>query len=476
MDTAATLMQSIAENIFFFGIMFVVTIAVVIFVHEMGHYLAARYCGVFVEKFAFGFGKELFGFGDGVTNTRWSLHIFPIGGFVKLFGDVDPKNPEVWDQDNECLRKLDDDELLKSYCMKPIWQRMLIVFAGPFINILFTLLIFASLFSLHGQISQPIIINTVGLDTPAHQAGIEMGDMIVEMDGRRIRRLEDIYNITWSEYPAKPHTYIVLRDGEALVPITFTAREVSYTNIKGVEQKHGQTGMVRTGFVNFKDVKSVNGIDTDRNADLAKKVILDHLDTSIIVGLQFRHEAYGQGDDVPPLDMFNMFVSSKYNEHILSADSNNNEHKGGVFLVDKDARYYVRMSGVEAVQKSILIMKAAVVESYKVIRAVIIGKSSEPIVAGFAKLSEKTGEAAKAGWYHYLLFLGIISYMIAIMNLLPIPVLDGGYLVFLTFEAITGRPVSPRVQNVAMIIGLVILWGIMIFANVNDFVSYVNQN
>jgi len=475
MDIAPTILQMIAENVFFFGIMFVVTIAIVIFIHEMGHYLAARYCGVFVQKFAIGLGKEIFGFGDGKETTRWSFHILPIGGFVKLFGEVDPDKLEVWDEENSCVRKLREDELSKSYCLKPVWQRMLIVVAGPLINILFTLFIFAGVFSFYGQASKPVVINAVAIDAPAYQAGIEMGDIVIEMDGRPIRRLEDIYDLTWSELPPKEHSYTVLRDGNRQV-IRFSAREVSYTGRNGIDVRHGQTGMVRLPFINFDQVQVIDGVNIAGNAQLAREMIEARFDKRFIVGLSLRNDEYQDSADVPPSDVFQVLVPSRYNKHLLSNASEDVEFHVGVFLVNRDANYYVRLSGVEALQRSAGLMKDSLVQSYKAVRAVIVGRSDERIFSGFVRLGEKTGNAAKAGLYSYLLFLGIVSYMIAVINLLPIPVLDGGYLALLGFEAITGKAVSQRMQDRLMIIGLVILMGIMIFANISDFVSYIDPN
>lgn len=452
-----------AEDFFSFGVMVVVTLAVVITIHEFGHYVAARLCGVRVETFAFGFGKELFGFGGQDSSTRWSVRVFPLGGYVKLFGDVDKNNPIVWDFENDCERRLSDEELEASFCMKSVWQRMFIVAAGPLINIVLTYALLFSLFTLHGQGSRPPIINMIAQGSAAYDAGIKVGDKILEMDGQVIQRLRDVYDFTWYEDPPESHVYLVERDGQQ-IEIEFAARRLEYFNKKGVEKKHGQTGMVRVVAVDLKKgMHTLDGVDVKKNPDKAREIITQRFDEEIVVGVPFR----GYGEDITA-DPFILKFPSEFNKHLFDPEDEDYEV---AYLVDPEKPFYVQLRPVDAINRISFSLYEGVVGTYRLIEAYIAGRNSEAVVGGVAKISQKTGEAFSAGFYNYIIFISMFSFMIAFINLLPIPALDGGYLMFMLYEVATGRALPPRVQDLALIVGMAILLGIMIFANISDFLS-----
>ena len=464
MDIFAALLSGTLEDIFAFGVMLIVTLAVVIIIHEWGHYVAARICGVYVESFSFGFGKEIFGIGGGKGKTRFSVCAFPLGGYVKLFGDVDPKNPEIWDHDKNEKRTLSQDELKVAFCTKSVWQRIFIVGAGPLINIFLTFMILVMAFMVHGQRSRPSVINAIAMESAAHKAGVQIGDEILKMDGKKPRRLGDIYDFTWFEDPPMPHTYTIKRDGE-IIDITFTAKRIKYENKKGVTMNHGQTGMVRMGAVWFKEgMKTINGIDITDQPDKARQLIIDNLDKTIEIGIPYKG-----GDQVEVPHPFLMKFSSEFNQHLFDPE---NERYDRAFLIDPDKKqYFVRLGISEAISRTAFLMKEGIVNSYKVIEASFKGKNDDRIVSGVGTVGKKIGDAVKAGPYDYIMILATFSFMIGFINLLPIPVLDGGYLIFLSYEAVFGKPVPPKLQNISMIIGLFMLIGLMIYANIGDLIS-----
>ncbi|MGH1377377.1 MAG: M50 family metallopeptidase [Alphaproteobacteria bacterium] len=462
MDTTSLLMQDIAENLFFYGLMFVVTLAIVIIVHEFGHYWAAKKCKVHVEQFAFGFGKELFGFGGGDLKTRWSFCAFPLGGYVKLFGDVDINDPVVWDHENDCKRTLSEEELKHAFCTKTVWQRMFIVAAGPAINLLLTFCIFCFVFSTYGQRSKPLTINGVAVDSAAYNAGFQTGDIFVKMDGKKIRRMEDVYDLTWYELPPVPHEYTIIRDGKTL-NITLTARHLEYTNKKGVDKSHGQTGMIRLNAIEFEDFETVEGVLTNGDPDVVREMLSNKMDRDVRVGWPFKKER---------IDEYIIHIPSDINGHW---DDPDHQYYDRILMSDPDKQYFVRLSPFEAIGRSLFSINKIIVDGYKLISVAHKGKTDEPLLGGVSKISQHTARAAKAGWYDYVMFVAGFSLMIAVINLLPIPVLDGGFLVFLTYEAIRGRPAPMRVQNIAMIIGLIIIVGLMIIANVNDLISMLSD-
>lgn len=461
-ENIISLIETASEHVFLFGVMFIFTLAVVIMLHEFGHYLAAKLCNVHVEQFAFGFGKEIVGFGGNGNNggsTRWSICALPLGGYVKLFGDVDKNNPVVWDHENERARTLSDDELKVAFCTKSVWQRIFIVAAGPAINLLLTLAIFVLVFTLHGQRSTPLTVTAVAIGAPAEQAGIQVGDKIVAMDGAPVRRLDDVYDYTWNENPPVEHTYTVERDGKTL-HIPFTARRLEYIDSKGIKKEHGQSGMVRFVGLQIDDILSVKGQDTVDAPEKARQLLRETLGQKNQISISF--------SDDKKKEPFRVIFPERYNKHLENPDS---PKYNIIYAADPEEKLFIQLGVFEAVSRSFKIMSDLVVGTYNLLSVAYKGKTDEPVVGGIAKISEKTAEAAQAGFYDYMMFLAAFSFMIAFINLLPIPVLDGGYLVFLGYEAVTGQAIPPRIQDIALIIGLVFLGGIMIFANVSDLIS-----
>lgn len=463
MEALYDVLGATLESIFLFGVMFIVTLSIVVMVHEFGHYVVARIFGVHVEQFAFGFGRELFGFQKaGEYRTRFSVCMFPLGGFVKLFGDVDPDNPLVWDKENNEARRLTEEELKHSFCTKSVFQRFAIVAAGPMINILLSLFIFVGVYTTYGQTSLPLDINAINQGSAAHNAGIKVGDKIIEMDGKPIRRLNDIFDITWHEENPKEHSYTIIRDGEQIT-ISYAAKRMVYTNRKGVDTAHGQTGMVHMKAILFKDMLSIDGVETHADVDTARDIILQNMDKDLIIGVEYKEDER---------DYFQLRFPASYNEHLA-----NTEHQffDRVLLVHPDSKFFLRLSLYEATKTALFQMKNLVVQSYKLISVAYKGKTDEPVIGGIAKISQHSAGAAKGGMYPYLMFIASFSLAIAVINILPIPALDGGYLVFLSYEAIVGKPLPSRVQDIAMIIGLVILVGIMILGNVSDLISLLSS-
>lgn len=456
------------EDIYAFILMLVVTLFIVITVHEWGHYIVARFFGVRVEEFSFGFGKTIFSFGGKEeTDTRFYLRAFPIAGYIKLFGDVDPHNPQMWDKQEEKVRPFTEREKTYAYYMKPAWQRFLIVAAGPLINMLLTVLIVVGVYISLGQRSTTIIIDTIGVNTPAYHSDIQLGDEIIAMDGEKNRRMEDIYDYTWYELPPKPHTYTVIRDGEEL-EITFTALERQYETDRGLKMHHGQTGMLHLGIINIeKDIKTINGINVSKQPNKTRELIQDNFDKEMAVGLS----SYVDGQEEIP-DPYIMIFPARYNTHFNDTD---HKYYDFVFLSDPEDKLFVRLPLFEAIGRTAFLLKEGINKSFKLLHAAFKGKNDDQVVAGFGKMSETVGKAVKAGPYDYIMIIASFSFMIAIVNILPIPALDGGYLVFLLYEIVMGKAVSSRFQTISIITGLVILLGIMIFANISDLLAFVSD-
>lgn len=449
--------QFAAEFLFYYGLAFVATLCFVIFIHELGHFLLARLFGVRVTTFSIGFGKEIFGFFD-KRGTRWCVSWIPLGGYVGIFGDVDPDNPLVWDKENKVARLMTEDELAVAFCTKPVWQRSLIVAAGPFINFILTFVLMIGMYMSMGiQYSQPVI-NGIGLGTAAEEAGFQIGDRIVSMDGKPIIDSSDMYKQTF-DFPGKEFLFEVLR-GEDKINIRLTPKETVYTDVKGVDRKHGRTGMINFYAVWFKDILALDGIQMNKDYQKIADYILDHLDQKIVITMEFRK---GQTDD------FLLIIPKKYNQKFLNDTFFDKEYK--IFISDEDERFFRRLGIFAAASKTYEQISKGLYESYLLISAVIQQKSQERVVSGVGSVSEKIGKAAKSGIYDFILMISVLSFMIGFINLLPIPAFDGGYLLFFLIEAIRGKPLSQKIQSYCMIFGLVLIGGIMVFANVSDLIQ-----
>lgn len=448
-------MDYFLEGSFFYVLIPLVSLMLVIVIHELGHYGVARYFGVRIEKFSFGFGRELIGKTDR-NGTRWSWSLWPLGGFVKIFGDVDPDDPYVWSELEKRRLPMTEEQKSVAFCYKPVWQRVLIVLAGPVFNFLFFILILFALFTLWGESYTPPVVNAMDINAPAYEGGVRLGDTVLDIDGTPIYSWFEVHVRTYYEEP-RERQFKILRDGE-VVNIALMPEVENYVDKKGISRAHGRVGMVHLKGVKFEDVKAVNGVNTEGKPETVRDMLSGLMDQDVTVAFRFREK-----DN----DYFITRFPSVYNRHLEDPD---HRHYDKIFVGDPDKNYYKPRSIGDAVDVIVFKTQKFFDESFKLVSVVLKGKTEQPAIGGVSKIAEFSGDSAKNGLYSFIVFLAFFSLIIGFMNLMPIPLLDGGYLMFLGYEALAGKPLSQRVQDMAIIIGLVILGGIMIFANVSDLV------
>ena len=354
---------------------FIVVLSVLVFVHEMGHYLVGRWCGIRVTAFSVGFGPELLGFTDG-HGTRWKLSAIPLGGYVKFFGDEDAAS--VPDAAN--LSGMSEAERAQTLAGAKLWKRAATVAAGPIANFLLAIAIFAALFVTYGKMVSDPIVAEVRPDSAAAVAGIEPGDLLVALDGERIRTFDDVRRYV----AVRPETRIAItieREGRE-IDLPVTPKRTEITDQFGNKVELGQIGIVT-------------------NAERGN----------------FRLQTFS------PLEA----VSEGIREtgHIISGTFS---YLGNIFT----------------------------------------GRMSADQIGGPIRIAETTGQMASLGFAAVLNFAAIISVSLGLMNLFPVPVLDGGHLLMYALEAVRGRPLSPRVQDVVFRFGLVMILTLMVFATWND--------
>jgi regulator of sigma E protease len=346
---------------------FAIVLGLLIFVHEFGHFLWAKMFGVKVLKFSLGFGPKLAGWRLG--ETEYVLSAFPLGGYVKMFGEAPGEEEEI-----------PAHERNRSFVHKPLWQRFIIVAGGPVFNLIFAVFLFFLIFSIAG-IPEPVestAIGGVNHDSPAEAAGLKAGDTILAVNGVATTRWEEV-----SEH---------IRESGG--------QEVSITVARGSE----------------------------------------HLT------LRVR----------PRMEKVTNIFGEKVGERLMIGISRSEEV------------VYEKVSWAQAAKAGLVqtwnFMYLTIVGLIKIIQKVI--PASE--LGGPILIAQLAGQQMKAGWENFLFFMGLISVNLGILNLLPIPILDGGHLVFFSVEAILRRPLSLRTMEMLQQIGLVILGTLMIFVFYND--------
>jgi regulator of sigma E protease len=356
---------------------FLFVLALVVVVHEYGHYIVGRWCGVEVTTFSIGFGPELVGWTDR-RGTRWRIAAVPLGGYVKFLGDANAASLP----DPEATAHMSAAEKARAFPEKTIGQRAAIVAAGPIANFLLAMLIFAgTAFFVGSNILIPRV-ETVVAGSAAEAAGIRSGDIVLEIDGRRIVGFSDIQR-TVSQNAGVPLGIVVDRGG-ARIELTATPvlREVK-----------SPLGTQRIG---------VLGVQASRNP------------------ADWRVESHGL------IESLGIGASETWQ------------------IVERSGAY---LGGLFA------------------------GRESIDQMAGLPRIAMVSGEAAKAGFIPLLNLAGILSVSIGLINLVPIPMLDGGHLMFYLIEWARGRPLSDRAQEYGFRIGLALVLMLVIFVTWNDILA-----
>ncbi len=355
--------------LWFILLAFVLAIGPLVFVHELGHYLVARWLGVGAETFSIGFGREIAGWTDR-HGTRWKVGWLPLGGYVKFVGDADVAS-RPGEQENQAPPN--------SFHSKPVWRRFLIVLAGPAANFLLAILIFAGFFAAFGapQTSSEVAIVQPG--SAAERAGIRPGDRVVEIGGESIERFEDIRRIV-SMIPGEQVTIVIEREGRLF----------------------------------------------NRQAAIESRIERDDF------GQTFRVGMLGIGQTRLEL-----------------------KRPSAAQLLPEATRYTFDLT------RSMV----------KGLWQIISGRRSVEELGGPMKMAQIAGQQASLGLFEFIQLLALFSVNLGFINLLPVPMLDGGHLAFYAVEAVRRRPLSPTVQEWAFRGGLAALLTLLLFTTLNDLVS-----
>ncbi|MBW2439962.1 MAG: RIP metalloprotease RseP [Deltaproteobacteria bacterium] len=444
---------------------FIIVLGVLIFFHEFGHFIVARLFGVGVEKFSLGFGPRLIGKKVGITDYRISA--IPLGGYVKMVGeepdaDINPEYIEL------------------SFTHKHVAKRMLIVAAGPVFNILLAILIFFVFFSITGIEDIKPIIRQVQTDSAAQKAGLQVDDLVVSINGKDITAWYDLDEAI-SESRGKPLVLGVARNG-SLVMITVTP------GLKqGIDLLGDSIAYYDIGISAFPELKAIVG---DVNAGYpAEKAGLQTGDQIVSInGIPIENWRQMQSI-ISSSGGVELSLFVKRDDEILKVSLSPQQVETKNHLGEVEKRYLIGISTqptaipqADRVTKRLHPIKAAV-ESVKrtysvcvlMVRSVvkmIDGSIPKENLGGPIMIAKMAGDQARQGIDKLVQFIAFISINLAIITLLPIPVLDGGHLLFFSIEAIKRRPVSVKVREVAQQVGLFILIMLMILVFYNDITRF----
>ncbi len=454
------IIQVFGHNFFFYVIVFLAVLSILVFVHEWGHYIVARMCGVKVDSFSIGFGKELWGRHDR-NGCRWKISAVPLGGYVKLFGDVDPASAghsdEIDDPENGIKRPMTEHERSQAFFAKPVWQRAAIVFAGPAINYIFAFFVYVGLFMYHGQTVSPPIAAAIGIGSPAEKHGFLPHDRIISIDGKEIESFNDVRREMLLALDAERH-FIVERDGQK-IDLYAKPERVETEDRFGFKSSYGRLGIYDpTWGIEIKKILKIGGVPVESEEEKIKQ-LQDRMGTTYMI----------ETDLGPKTEILQVHPLKELNTAMT--DPKDLDRFGILYLSNSPPREVIKLSPLEAVPRAIKECYVVTRNIMEALGQMITGVRSATELGGIIRIGAIAGDVAQQGFVFLIGLMALLSINLGFINLLPIPLLDGGHLLFYFFESIMGRPVPEQVQEYAFRFGLVFLIGIMAFANLNDILQ-----
>ncbi|MES2729647.1 MAG: RIP metalloprotease RseP [Pseudomonadota bacterium] len=460
MSELLDLLQVMAGNVWMYGVTFLVVLSILVFVHEWGHYIVAKMCGVKIETFSIGFGKELFGWND-KSGTRWRFALIPLGGYVKMFGDTDPASAGSSDIVNG--QHMNANEKSQAFFAKPVWQRSLIVFAGPAVNFLFAILILSVLFATLGRPVSAPIVAAVEIGGAADVAGLQPQDRIVAIDGVAISQFEDVREKVAIALDTPLQMLIDRNGAQQTVTVTPVRQEIEdrfgFTHERGLVGIYGPSNGI-----GLASIRGVAGQDTDE-ADISKTAAM----LKNKFGAPFKitlSKADGGKTDV--------LINPPQDKNVdLTTTAAQDPTKTGLMLAASPNDNKVVYSPVGAIAQGAKVTWSSIKNTLFAIQQMIMGVRNPTELGGIIRIGAVAGDMAEQGMIALFSFMAMLSINLGLINLFPIPMLDGGHLVFYGIEAARGKPLSDRALEYAFRGGLVILVALMVFSNLNDILQLV---
>ncbi len=361
-------------NVIYYVVPFIVLLGILVFVHELGHFLVARFCGVKVEEFSIGFGKELWGRTD-KKGTHWKIAAVPLGGYCRFLGDGDETSSTSGDVEN-----LSDEDKKRAFPFQPTWKKLAIVLAGPGANYLFAILVFAAVFFFLGKVTFPPVIGEVIAGSSAEKAGLQVNDRILSVDGHEVKSFDEV------------------------------SREIDMATAEKVNLKVKRGEKVFTLNVPL----SVTELEAANGAKIKRKM---------------------------------MGVRS-----VSTVELNKEQISLPQAFVD---------AGAETWQITKLTLRG--------VGQMISGKRGTDDLGGIIRIAEMSGDISKqSGFIDFVIFMALLSINLGLINLFPIPLLDGGHVVIYVVEMVTRRELNEKIKDAMFKFGFGVLVFLMLFATWND--------
>ena len=423
---------------------FIVALSVIVAVHEYGHYIVGRWSGIKAEVFSIGFGPVLWSRMDR-HGTKWQFAALPLGGYVKFLGDASAASDKA---DEAVMSRLDAGERRHTMHGAPLWARAATVAAGPVFNFILSILVFSAIMMGQGTARDPLTVNEVAL-LPTASAGLERGDVILAVEGQETPGVQGFGAFIDALPPEPVFDWTVLRDGRE---VTVTTPHPYPPLVSGVSPKSAALDAgLRQGDV----IVAVDGEPIWTFTQLREKV-----DAS--GGGELRLDVWREGETIDialtPRRMDLPLQEGGFETRWLIGVN------GGLFFTPETQTPGVFEALGYGTDQVIFVIRSSLSGLYHM----AIGAISTCNLQGPIGIAEVSGTAASQGWISFIWFIAVLSTAVGFLNLLPIPILDGGHLVFHAWEALTGRPPSDRVLRVMMGIGLGLMGLLMVFALSND--------
>jgi len=441
---------------------FLLILTVIVFVHEMGHFLVARWCGVTVKTFSIGFGRELWGFDDRY-GTHWRLAAIPLGGYVKFIDDANAAS----EASEEALKELTPAEKAGAFQLKPLWQRAAVVAAGPLANFVLAVIVYAALNLVYGVRTHPPVVDVVVAGKPADLAGLKPGDRILSIGGEDISTFDEII-MKVSMLGGREVDVIVDRKGaKLLIPITPEVEEAK--NSLDLPMKIGNIGVYRSLPPRIGELK---GGMPAASAGLAVGDLIKSIDGIAVESFENvgKMVAASEGREIRlSIERAGRMLDVAVTPVAIPADPAAGQAKAtyrigiGPQLVQPEA-----VGPVTAVSLGVKETWTVITQTLSGLREIFVGRQSAEQIGGPILMAEVTGKAMENGAESVMRLLAFFSVSIGLLNLFPIPVLDGGHLLFYAIEAVRRRPLPPAVQDFAFRVGFAVLLTLIVFANYND--------
>ena len=450
---------------------FAVCLGSLITIHELGHYLVARWCGVKVLRFSVGMGKVVWSRRFGRDQTEWAVSALPLGGYVKM---LDAREGD--------LASIPKEDLAREFTRQSVWKRIAIVAAGPLANFLVAIVLFAGLY-MHGveePTSKISVRAAAGQDadrTPAALAGLRTGDRITAVNGEPVTAWSELrWNLMQAAVDKKEASLTVERSGYGRVNAIVPAATMTALDLEGdivgnlgigvalpspVVQQVLPGGAAERGGLQVGDLlKSVDGVAVQDGVafiELIRAAPDKTVQVEVIRAGEPRTLAV-----TPQAEMLKGADGEKSGKQAVTVG------KISAYVALRPDMINVPSGPLSALGKAVERVWDTCTMTLKMIGKMVTGEASLKNVTGPITIADYAGQTARMGVASYLSFIAFISISLGVMNLLPIPVLDGGHLLYYSLEVLTGRPVSERVAEFAQRIGIGLLMTLMVLAVFND--------